>query len=72
MVALKVENVRKSYGKKEVLKGITFSIMENEVVGIIGRNGAGKTTLIESILGLRKDYTGNIEIFGKTCFPGAI
>lgn len=66
MVVLEVDHMNKNYGKNHVLKDISFSIKENEVVGLIGHNGAGKTTLIESILGLRKGYSGNIKILGKT------
>lgn len=70
-VVLKVNNMDKSYGKTQVLKDISFSIYENEVVGLIGHNGAGKTTLIESILGLRKGYKGRIEVFEKDIGEGS-
>ena len=45
-VVLKVNNMDKSYGKTQVLKDISFSIYENEVVGLIGHNGAGKPHLL--------------------------
>ena len=70
-VVLKVNNMDKSYGKTQVLKDISFSIYENEVVGLIGHNGAGKTTLIESILGLRKGSKGRIEVFEKDIGEGS-
>ena len=47
-----------------VLDGVSFSMAEGEVVGLLGRNGAGKTTLLECIEGLRTRDTGVIEVFG--------
>ncbi len=62
---LEVKHVSKSYGNVKVLDDISFSVKENEVIGLIGHNGAGKTTLMESILGLRKGYEGTITLFGR-------
>jgi ABC-2 type transport system ATP-binding protein len=45
MAAIEVRNLHRSYGKVEALKGITFSVSEGEIFGIIGPDGAGKTTL---------------------------
>ena len=59
MSLLKVSNIRKSFGKTEVLKGIDFSMEKGDVVAIIGSSGSGKTTLL-NIIGLIekavKDY----------------
>ncbi len=60
---IKVENLRKRYGKKEVLKGVTFTIPDKGVIALVGPNGAGKTTTIKAILGL-VNYDGKIEIEG--------
>lgn len=59
---LKIENVFKSYKKLKVLKGVSFSVKENEIKGLIGVNGAGKSTLIEIICGVKRADKGNIFI----------
>ena len=46
MAILEVKNLRKSFGKTEVLKGIDFSLEKGEVLSIIGSSGSGKTTLL--------------------------
>jgi zinc transport system ATP-binding protein len=48
-----------------VLKDISFSINEGDLLGVIGPNGAGKTTLFSCMLGLLKNYRGDIKIFGQ-------
>lgn len=64
--ALEVDNVFKSYGKKEVLKGINLRVNKGEVYGYIGKNGVGKSTLIDSIVGLKDFNKGDIKIFGHS------
>ncbi|MCE5197330.1 MAG: ABC transporter ATP-binding protein [Negativicutes bacterium] len=64
MQAIKINEVYKSYGAKEVLKGINLTIDEGEIFGFVGPNGVGKTTLIECILGMREITSGNIDVFG--------
>ena len=49
MSLLNVENIRKSYGKTEVLKDISFSLEKGEVLAIIGSSGSGKTTLLRCL-----------------------
>ena len=61
---VKVTNLKKSYGSKEAVKGISFSIKENEILGLLGPNGSGKTTTIGMILGLLKPSHGEILIDG--------
>lgn len=61
---LKVNEVSKSYKDKKVLKGISFSVKEGEILGLLGPNGAGKSTLINCICGLAKIDGGAIEVFG--------
>lgn len=54
-------DLRKSYSSREVVKGISISVYENEILTIIGPNGAGKSTTIEMMLGLRKPDDGSIS-----------
>lgn len=57
---LKIENMNFSYGDKNILKDINFSIEGAEFISIIGPNGSGKTTLLKNICGLLKPHSGNI------------
>lgn len=61
---LKCENLRKRFGKKEILKGVSVQINEGDILGFIGPNGAGKTTTIKLILGLQSITSGKVEING--------
>jgi len=61
---VEVKDLKKSYGKVEALKGISFEIKGGEVFTLIGPNGAGKTTALEIIEGLRKKDSGEIRVFG--------
>jgi len=62
---LKVENVMKRFGGITALNGVSFSVRQNEFVGIIGPNGAGKTTLFSTIVGALKPDAGRIVFRGK-------
>lgn len=62
---VKVENLKKAYGKKVVLDDISFIIRKGETVGLLGPNGSGKTTLIKILTGLIKDHQGLVEIDGE-------
>lgn len=46
---LKIDNLNKSYGKKEVLKDLSFEFVDNKIYGLIGRNGVGKTTFFNAL-----------------------
>lgn len=59
---VEITGLKKSYGKKEVLKNINFTIKEGQIVGLLGPNGSGKTTLIKIMNGLIQDYTGIVRI----------
>lgn len=61
---LEVNKINKYFGKKQVLKDVSFSIDEGEILGFIGPNGAGKTTTIKLILGLQRISSGSITING--------
>lgn len=59
---IKIENIHKSYGNVEVLKGIDLSVEKGEIISIVGASGAGKTTLLQIIGTLEKPDNGNIII----------
>ena len=59
-----VENLSKNYLKKEAVKEISFTINENEILGLLGPNGCGKTTTIAMMLGLLKPSNGRVVIHG--------
>ena len=61
-----IQNLSKSYGKKEVLKEVNLQIDSGSIFGLLGPNGAGKTTLISTLVGLNPIETGAIEIEGKS------
>ena len=68
-------NLCKSFGKKQILKNVSFSINEGDILAFIGPNGSGKTTTIKLILGLQKIDSGKVLINGidiTTQFEDAI
>lgn len=62
---IKVENLTKSYGSHQVLKGVDLSVERGEIFALLGGNGAGKTTALECIEGLRSYDDGRVEVRGK-------
>jgi ABC-2 type transport system ATP-binding protein len=62
---IKVDNLKKTYGTFEAVKGISFEVMEGEIFGLLGPNGAGKTTTLEIIETLRNKTSGKVEVDGK-------
>lgn len=64
-MGLVVQNVKKSYGDKTVVNGISFEMNHPGVFGLLGTNGAGKTTTIRMILGILKKDSGEINWNGK-------
>lgn len=63
-VAVTLHDVRKSYGARTVLRGVSLQIRAGEVFGLLGPNGAGKTTLVECLVGLRRPDAGSITVLG--------
>lgn len=61
---LVVQNVKKTIGKKEIIKELSFSLKKGEVFGFLGPNGAGKTTTIRMLVGLIKPTSGKIFVCG--------
>lgn len=70
MSLLEVKNIRKSFGKSEVLKGIDFELEKGEVLSIIGSSGSGKTTLLRCINFLEFAESGTITVNGETIYDG--
>lgn len=66
MAYLEINNLTKSYGGEEVLKGITFSAEKGEVISVIGSSGSGKTTLLRCINFLETPDNGSMVLDGKT------
>ena len=65
MKVLEVKNIDKFFGKKQILKDISFDIEEGEILGFVGPNGSGKTTTIKIILGLQQATKGEVFINGN-------
>jgi len=64
MPAVEVNDLRKSYGEHEALRGVSFEIREGEVFSLLGPNGAGKTTAIEILEGYRRRDGGTVSVLG--------
>lgn len=62
---VRVRSLRKSFKKREVLRGIDWDVPAGRVIGLLGRNGAGKTTLLRCLLGLSPIDGGGVELFGE-------
>ncbi len=60
-----IQNIRKSFGKKQVLKGCSFTASPGECIAIVGTNGSGKSTLLSIIAGMRKADEGAVVVFGN-------
>lgn len=67
---LELVDLRKSFGSKEVLKGINLKVNKGSIIGYIGPNGAGKSTTVKLIMGLITGYSGEIKIFGEEVSRG--
>jgi len=61
---LQVENLVKSYGDVQAVRGVSFSVEEGEVFGLLGPNGAGKTSTVEILEGLRDLDSGRVSVCG--------
>ena len=64
-MTLQVKNIRFSYSKKEILKGISFEANRGEVIGILGQNGCGKTTLLKCINASLMPNEGIVTLDGE-------
>ncbi len=61
---IEFKDVHKSYGNKEILKGVNLNISKNKIIGLLGPNGSGKTTMIKLMNGLLQPDEGNVEVNG--------
>lgn len=66
---LEVKDIHKSFGEKEILKGISFSVESGRALGLLGRNGAGKTTTIRTLMDVFHANSGEILLDGETFNP---
>jgi ABC-2 type transport system ATP-binding protein len=66
MSIVEFNNIHRAYKQREqVLNGVSFSVGQGEVVGLLGKNGAGKTTLIRIAMGMLEAQQGSVRIFGS-------
>ena len=70
MSVLEVENIKKSFGKNDVLRGISFSLEKGEVLAVIGSSGGGKTTLLRCLNFLEFADEGVISVNGEKIYDG--
>lgn len=66
---IKCENIYQSYGNKEVLKDINFSIMPNQILGLLGESGSGKSTIAKVITGIISPNKGKLSLYDKSLYP---
>ena len=62
MIILAVQDIQKSFGTHEVLKGVSFTLQEQERMGLVGVNGSGKSTLMKIIAGIETADSGTVSI----------
>jgi ABC-2 type transport system ATP-binding protein len=63
--AIAVSDLRKAYGQREVLHGLSFTVETGEVFALLGPNGAGKTTTVEILEGYRRRDAGDVRVLGE-------
>src|SRR5689334_13000968 len=68
MPDLLIERLSKRYGDNEILKGVSLSMREGEVIALLGHSGSGKTTILRSVAGLETPNGGRIVLGDKTLF----
>ncbi len=66
MKKIEAENILKSFGQEKVLRGVTFSLEEGEILSVLGRSGSGKTTLLKILAGLLDADEGQIRSAGQS------
>ena len=69
MAAIRIENLVRGYGRIEVLKGLSMTVDDGSIYGLLGPSGCGKTTLLKVILGFLAPDAGNVDVKGT--IPGS-
>lgn len=62
MLEIEVNNIKKNYGLKNVLNGVSFEVKKGERIALIGENGSGKSTIFKIINGDEKEDSGNVNV----------
>ena len=68
---LEVKEIRKNFGEKEVLHGVSFAVESGKALGLLGRNGAGKTTTIRILMDVFHANSGEILLDGRKFMPSS-
>lgn len=63
-------DITSAYGRKQILKGVSFTAERGECVGIVGVNGCGKSTLLSVLAGTLEPKTGEVHYYGQTAWRG--
>ena len=71
-LAIEVDDLTKSYGQLEAVRGVSFAVERGEVFGLLGPNGAGKTTTVEILEGYRERSAGRVAVLGMDPGPRPI
>jgi iron(III) transport system ATP-binding protein len=71
MAELSVDNLHLTYGTNPILKGVSLTLNQGEVVSLLGPSGSGKTTLLRAVAGLEAPHRGAIKLRDRTIFDGA-
>jgi ABC-2 type transport system ATP-binding protein len=69
---VKIDNVSKSFGEKQALQKVSWSLPRGQISGLLGPNGAGKTTLFRLLMGILKATHGEMSIAGYDCFEDRV
>ena len=64
LAIIEVQDLHKSYGAVEAVRGLTFNVEQGEVFGLLGPNGAGKTSTVEILEGMRTADSGHVRVCG--------